>query len=104
LNDELSAIKCRYKLDLTKLKKKAQIFRIGGAQYASIISMTQIIYRLKGEELTCEKLLKEMHNKWRIAGNKSQDKNDSENEDEVEIAEKVRNKIHELLNESELFL
>jgi hypothetical protein len=28
----------------------------------------------------------------------------SENEDEVEIAEKVRNKIHELLNESELFL
>jgi hypothetical protein len=45
--------------------------------------MTQIIYRLKGEELTCEKLLKEMHNKWRIAGNKSQDKKDSENEDEV---------------------
>ncbi len=31
LNDELSVIKCRYKLDLTKLKKKAQIFRIGRA-------------------------------------------------------------------------
>jgi hypothetical protein len=45
LNDELSAIKCRYKLDLTKLKKKAQIFRFGGAQYASIISMTHMIYR-----------------------------------------------------------
>jgi hypothetical protein len=28
----------------------------------------------------------------------------SENDDEVELAEKVRNKIHELLNESELFL
>jgi hypothetical protein len=28
----------------------------------------------------------------------------SENEEEVELAEKVRAKIHELLNESELFL
>jgi hypothetical protein len=83
LNDELSAIKCRYKLDLTKSKKKAQIFRIGGAQYASIISITQMIYRSKGGELTCEKLLEEMHNQWRIAGNKSQDKEDSDNEDEV---------------------
>jgi hypothetical protein len=68
LNDELSAIKCRYKLDLTKSKKKVQIFRIGRAQYSSIFSMTQMIYRLKGEELTCEKLLKDMHNHWRIAG------------------------------------
>jgi hypothetical protein len=56
-------------LDLTELKKKAQSFRIVGAQYASIISMTQMIYRSKGEELTCKKLLKEMHNQWRIAGN-----------------------------------
>ncbi len=83
LNAELSAIKCMYKLDLTKSKKKAQIFRIGRAQYPSIISMTQMIFRSKGEELTCEKLLKAMHNQWRIVGNKSQDKKDSDNEDEV---------------------
>jgi hypothetical protein len=71
LKDELSAIKCRYKLDLTKSKKKAHIFRIGRAQYASIISTTQMINRSKGEELTCEKLLDKMHNQWRVAGNKS---------------------------------
>ncbi len=83
IKDELSAIKCRYKIDLTKSKKKAQIFRIGGAQNASIISTTQMIYRSKGVELTCEKLLKEMLNQWQIAGNKSQDKMESDNEDEV---------------------
>jgi hypothetical protein len=54
INNELSAIKCRYKIDLTKSKKKAQIFRIGSAQYASIISTTQMIYRSKYVELTCE--------------------------------------------------
>jgi hypothetical protein len=31
LNDELFTIECRYKLDLSKSKKKAQTFRIGGA-------------------------------------------------------------------------
>ena len=45
--------------------------------------MTQMIYRSKGEELTCKKLLKEMHNQWRIAGNQSQDEKESDNEDEV---------------------
>jgi hypothetical protein len=69
INDELSTIQCRYKIDLTKSKKKAQIFRIGGAQDASIISTTRMIYRLKDVELTCEKLLQETHNQWRIAGN-----------------------------------
>ncbi len=92
LNDKLSAIKCRYKLDLTKSKKKAQIFRIGGAQYASIISTTQIMYRSKDEKLTCEKLLKEMHNQWRIARDKSQDKMDSDNESEVAATATAKDK------------
>ncbi len=31
LLDEMSAIECRYKIDLTELKKKAQVFQIRGA-------------------------------------------------------------------------
>ncbi len=92
INNDLSAIKCRYKIDLTKSKKKTQIFRIGGAQYASIISTTQMIHRSKGVELTYEKLLKEMHNQWRIAGNKSQDKKESNNEDEVAATATTKDK------------
>jgi hypothetical protein len=45
--------------------------------------MTQMIYKSKGVELTCDKLLKEMHNQWQIAGNKNCDENDWDNEDEV---------------------
>jgi hypothetical protein len=47
------------------------------------IATTQMIYKLKGTDLTCKKLLKEMHNQWRIVGNKSHDEKDSDNEDEV---------------------
>ncbi len=42
-----------------------------------------MIYKSKGTDLTCEKLLEEMHNQWRIAGNKSHDEKDLDNEDEV---------------------
>jgi hypothetical protein len=45
-----------------------------------------MIYKWKGTDLTCEKLLEEMHNQWCIAGNKSHDEKDSDNEDEVVAA------------------
>jgi hypothetical protein len=42
-----------------------------------------MIYKSKGTDLTCTKFLEEMHNQWGIAGNKSHDEKDSDNEDEV---------------------
>ncbi len=54
--------------------------------------MAQMIYRSKGVELTCEKLFKEMHNQWRIAGNKSQDEKDSDNEDKVAATATTKDK------------
>ncbi len=39
INNELSAIKCRYKIDLTKSKKKAQIFRIGGVNMQALFPL-----------------------------------------------------------------
>jgi hypothetical protein len=73
--------------------KKAQIFKIGKAQYASIISTSQMIYRLKGVELTYEKLPKEMHIQWQIAGNKSQDKKESVNEVELAATATTKDKV-----------
>ncbi len=60
LLDEHSAIICRYNIDMSESKKKAQVFRVSGINYASVISTIQMIWREKGKELTCDKLLKEM--------------------------------------------
>ncbi len=62
------------------------MFQIGGAQYSSIISTTQMIYKSKGVDLICKKLLKEMHNQWQIAGNKNRNEKDLDNEDKVVAA------------------
>jgi hypothetical protein len=51
-----------------------------------------MIYRSKGVELTCEKLLKKMHNQWCIAGNKSRDKTEYDNEDEVAATATTKDK------------
>ncbi len=42
-----------------------------------------MIWRENRKELTCEKLLKEMHMLWWIAGNKTREEKDFDHEDEV---------------------
>ncbi len=83
LMDKISAIKCRYNINLSKSKKKTQMFGVGRTHYASVISTTQMIWREKEKELASEKLLKEMHIQWKIAGNKTQEEKGSDDEDEV---------------------
>jgi hypothetical protein len=56
--NKLSAIKGRYNIDMSKSKKKAQVFKVSGTHYASVISTTQMIWRESGRELMCNKLLK----------------------------------------------
>ena len=72
LLNELAAIECRYSLELTDSKKKAQVMRLGGKVYASVIATTTMIHRSQGKVLTCETLLEEMHTQWRLGGGKRQ--------------------------------
>jgi hypothetical protein len=71
--DEFASIRWRYLLELSKSKKKAQVLRLGGTQYLSIIATTSMIHCKKGTMLTTEKLLEEMHLQWSLAGGKSKD-------------------------------
>ncbi len=43
LLNKLASIECRYLLELSESKKKAQVLRLGGAQYSSIIAATSMI-------------------------------------------------------------
>jgi hypothetical protein len=73
-------------LELSKSKKKAQVLRLGGTHYSSIIATTSMIRCKKGAMLITEKLLDEMHLQWCLAGGKSKDDKDSDDEDEVALA------------------
>jgi hypothetical protein len=76
LLNESASIECRYLLELSKSKKKAQVL--------SIIATTSIIYRINKATLTTEQLLEKMHIQWRLAGGKLREDN-SNNKDEVAL-------------------
>jgi hypothetical protein len=44
LLDEFASIECQYLLELSESKKKAQLLRLGGTQYSSIIATTIMIH------------------------------------------------------------
>jgi hypothetical protein len=49
LLNKLASIECRYSLKLSDLKKNAQVLRLGGLLYSSIIAKTTMIYRKKNK-------------------------------------------------------
>jgi len=83
LNDEMASIECRYSIEMTNGKKKAQVMRLGGVTYASVIATTQMIWREKGKELQVTNLLNEMHMQWRLAGGKSKDEKALDDDEEL---------------------
>jgi hypothetical protein len=61
LNNELAAIECIFSIEMSNSKKKAQVLRLGGVNYAGVIVTTQMIYREKEKELLISTLLEGMH-------------------------------------------
>jgi hypothetical protein len=67
---------------MTNGKKRAQVLRLGGVTYSSVIATTQMIWREKGKELPVATFLNEMHIQWHLAGGKNRDKKGSDDNEE----------------------
>ncbi len=85
LNDAMASIKCQYLIEMTNGKKKAQVLRLGGVTYSSVIMTTQMIWREKGKELPVATLLNKMHIQWRLAGGKNRDEKGSDDDKELVV-------------------
>jgi hypothetical protein len=85
LQNKPASIECRYSLEPSDSKKKAQVLRLGGSLYLSIIMTTTMIYRKKNNNLTCNTLLKEKYMQWRLSGGKSKEDRDSDDDKEVAL-------------------
>jgi hypothetical protein len=85
LNDAMASIECRYLIEMTNSKKKAQILRLGGVMYSLVIVTTQMIWWEKGKELPVAILLNEMHIQWWVAGGKNRDKKGSNDNKELVV-------------------
>jgi hypothetical protein len=85
LNDAMASIECRYTIEMTNSKKKAQVPRLRGFMYSLVIATTQMIWREKGKELPVATLLNKMHIQCRVAGGKNRDEKGSNDDEELVV-------------------
>jgi hypothetical protein len=85
LLNKLASIKCKYSLELSDLKKKAQVLHLGGSLYSSIIATTNMVYCEKEKKLTWVALIKEMYIQWRLSGGKGKEDKNSDHDEEVTL-------------------
>jgi hypothetical protein len=85
LNETMASIECRYLIEMTNSKKKAQVLRLGGVMYSLVIATTQMIWLEKGKELPVATLLNKMHIQWRVAGGKNRDEKGSNDDKELVV-------------------
>jgi hypothetical protein len=81
----MASIECRYLIEMTNSKKKAQVLRLGGVMYSLVIAMTQMIWWEKGKELPVATLLNKMHNQWHVVGGENKDEKGSNDDKELVV-------------------
>ncbi len=74
-------------------KKVAQLIRLGGSEYGTIISVMQMCKRTEGKVCTSKNLVDEMWKQWRIKGGKEEgDKNSQEVEEALLVKSEDKRK------------
>jgi hypothetical protein len=96
LNDAMASIECRYSIEMTNSKKKAQVLRLGGVMNSSVIATTQMIWREKGKELPVATLLNEMHIQWHMVGGKNREEKGSHDDEELVVPAIITEKKGEI--------
>ena len=82
----------KYGVPVSDGKKVAQLIRLGGKKYGTVITVTQMCK--KSEKVTCtaKHIVDEMWKQWRIEGGKEKGKENADDEEETTLS-KVDKKV-----------
>jgi hypothetical protein len=92
LLEEFSSCEVKYGVPVSNGKKVAQLIRLGGNKYGTVITVTQMCK--KSEKVTCtaKHIVDEMWKQWQIEGGKEKGKENADNEEETTLS-KVDDKV-----------
>ncbi len=76
----------KYGIPVSDIKKMAQLICLGGKEYGTVITVTQMCK--KAEEVTCtlKHIFDRMWKQWCVKGGKERGKENSEKEEEASLA------------------
>jgi len=84
--EEIASCKIKYGVPVNDGKKVAQLTRLGGKKYGTVITVTQMCK--KSEKVTCtaKHIVDEMWKQWRIEGGKEKGEENADDEDETTLS------------------
>jgi len=85
LLEEIASCEVKYGVPVSNGKKVAQLIRLGGKKYGTVITVTQMCK--KSEKVTCtpKHIVDEMWKQWQIEGGKEKGEENADNEDETTL-------------------
>ncbi len=92
LLEDIASSEVKYGVPVSNGKKIAQLIRLGGKKYGTVITVTQMCK--KSEKVTCtaKHIVDKMWEQWRIEGGKEKGKENANDEDETTLS-KVDKKV-----------
>jgi hypothetical protein len=86
LLEEIASCKVKYEVPVSDGKKVAQLIRLGGKKYGTVITVTQMCKKSKKVTCTAKHIVDEMWKQWRIEGGKEKGKEIADNEGETTLS------------------
>jgi hypothetical protein len=92
LLEEMASCEVKYGIPVSNGKKVAQLIRLGGKKYETVITVTQMCKKSKKVTCTTKHIVDEMWKQWRIKGGKEKGEEDEEETTLLKVDEKVKGK------------
>jgi homospermidine synthase len=84
--EEIASCEVKYGVPVSDEKKVAQLIRLGGKKYGTVITVTQMCKKSKKITCTAKHIVDEMWKQWRIEGGKEKGKENADDEDETTLS------------------
>ena len=84
--EEIASCEVKYGIPVSDSKKVAQMIRLGGKKYGTVITVTQMGKKTEGVTCTSKHIVDEMWKQWQVKGGKERGEENSDVEEETSLA------------------
>ena len=78
---EIASCDVKYGIPVRNSKKIAQLIRLGGKEYGTVITVTQMCKKIEGVTCTSKHIVDKIWKQWRVKGGKERGEENSDNEE-----------------------
>jgi hypothetical protein len=85
LIEEIASCKVKHGIPVSNSKKVAQLIRLGGKEYGTVITVIQMCKKAEGVTCTSKHIVDKMWKQWQVKGGKEHGKENSDNKEETSL-------------------